>query len=105
MLSSPGLVAEVTRALGRGVTYDEVLRLAAAGQAEVVGVTDAAGRALGRLLGYIANLALVDTIVLSGEGVGLWGVAGRLARAQLEADRDPVRGAHPAAAGGVSRRG
>ncbi len=89
MLASPSIVASVTRALGRAVTYDEVLRLAAAGVPEVVAVTDAAGRALGRLLGYIANLALVDTIVLSGEGLGLWDVAGRAARAQLEADRDP----------------
>jgi hypothetical protein len=40
-------------------------------------------------MGYIANLAMVDTIVLSGEGVRLWEVAGDTALAALAADRDP----------------
>jgi predicted NBD/HSP70 family sugar kinase len=89
MLASPAIAAEVGRRLGRDVTYDDVLRLAADGVPEAADVVEAAGRALGRMLGYIANLALVDTIVLSGEGIGLWDVAGDVATRTLRGDRDP----------------
>ena len=41
------------------------------------------------MMAGIANIAMVDTIVLSGEGVGLWGVVGDLALAALAGDRDP----------------
>jgi predicted NBD/HSP70 family sugar kinase len=89
MLSIPGICSQVGNAIGRDVGYDEVLDLAAARHPLASSVTDAAGRALGRMMGYIANLAMVDTIVLSGEGVRLWEVAGDTALAALAADRDP----------------
>ncbi|MRX43297.1 ROK family transcriptional regulator [Agromyces kandeliae] len=89
MLSIPSICAQVGIALGREVAYDEVLDLAAAGHPAARSVTDAAGRALGRMMGYIANLTMVEAIVLSGEGVGLWRVAGETALAALAADRDP----------------
>jgi hypothetical protein len=41
------------------------------------------------MMALIANLAMVDTIVLSGEGMALWNVAGDDALAALAADRDP----------------
>jgi predicted NBD/HSP70 family sugar kinase len=89
MLSIPSICAQVGIALGHEVDYDEVLELAAARHPLARSVTDAAGRALGRMMAYIANLAMVDTIVLSGEGVRLWDVAGETALAALAADRDP----------------
>jgi len=89
MLAIPSICAQVGIALGREVGYDEVLELAAAGHPAARSVTAAAGRALGRMMGYIANLTMVDAIVLSGEGVGLWQVAGDTALAALAADRDP----------------
>jgi predicted NBD/HSP70 family sugar kinase len=89
MLSIPSICAQLGIALGREAGYDEVLELAAAGHPVARSVTDAAGRALGRMMALIANLTMVDTIVLSGEGVGLWGVAGEQALAALAADRDP----------------
>jgi predicted NBD/HSP70 family sugar kinase len=89
MLSIPSMCAQVGIALGREVGYDEVLEFAAARHPLASSVTDAAGRALGRMMAYIANLAMVDRIVLSGEGVGLWGVGGDAALAALAADRDP----------------
>jgi predicted NBD/HSP70 family sugar kinase len=89
MLSIPSICAQVGIALGREIGYDEVLDLAAARHPLARSVTDAAGRALGRMMAYIANLAMVDTIVLSGEGVRLWDVAGETALAALAADRDP----------------
>jgi predicted NBD/HSP70 family sugar kinase len=89
MLSIPSITAQVGIALGREVDYDEVLRLAEAGHPIAVSVTAAAGRALGRMMAGIANIAMVDTIVLSGEGVDLWNVVGDLALAALAEDRDP----------------
>lgn len=89
MLSIAGICAQVGIALGREVGYDEVLELSAQGHPIARSVTDAAGRALGRMMAYIANIAMVDTIVLSGEGIGLWDVAADAARAALTADRDP----------------
>ncbi|WP_401000889.1 ROK family protein [Agromyces sp. GXQ0307] len=89
MLAIPSICAQVGIALGHEVGYDEVLALAAAGHPAARSVTDAAGRALGRMMGYIANLTMVEAIVLSGDGIGLWEVAGDTARAALAADRDP----------------
>ncbi|GAA1809268.1 ROK family transcriptional regulator [Agromyces neolithicus] len=89
MLSIPSISLQLGIALGREVDYDEVLRLAEEGNPLAVSVTAAAGRALGRMMATIANIAMVDTIVLSGEGVGLWNLIGDLARAALAEDRDP----------------
>ena len=89
MLSIPSITAQVGIALGHEVDYDEVLRLAEKGHPIAVSVTAAAGRALGRMMAGIANIAMVDTIVLSGEGVALWNVVGDLALAALAEDRDP----------------
>ncbi|KRE30008.1 ROK family transcriptional regulator [Agromyces sp. Soil535] len=88
MLSIPSITAQLGIALGHEVDYDEVLRLAREGHPLAVSVTAAAGRALGRMMAGIANIAMVDTIVLSGEGVGLWNVVGDVALAALAEDRD-----------------
>ncbi len=89
MLSIPSITAQLGIALGHEVDYDEVLRLAEEGHPLAVSVTTAAGRALGRMMAGIANIAMVDTIVLSGEGVALWNVVGDVALAALAEDRDP----------------
>jgi predicted NBD/HSP70 family sugar kinase len=89
MLSIPSMKAQVGLALGREVSYSEVLELAGAGHPVAVTVTDAAARALGRMLAAVANIAMVNTIVLSGEGIALWRIAAARARAVLQADRDP----------------
>lgn len=89
MLSIPSITAQLGIALGREVDYDEVLHLAAEGHPLAVSITTAAGRALGRMMALIANLAMVDTIVLSGEGMALWNVVDGVALAALAEDRDP----------------
>jgi hypothetical protein len=47
------------------------------------------------MIAAVANLAMVDTVVLSGEGVGIWPVIEPAVRAALAAERDgeasPVR--------------
>ncbi|MCF4121351.1 ROK family protein [Antribacter sp. KLBMP9083] len=89
MLASPSIAAHASQQLGRTVGYGEVLDLAGAGDPTARSITDTAGRALGRLLSCITNLAMVDSIVLAGDGIALWDLAAPSALAQLTADRDP----------------
>jgi predicted NBD/HSP70 family sugar kinase len=89
MLSIPSISAQLGIALGREVEYEEVLEAAAEGHPLAVAITSSAGRALGRMMAWIANIAMVDTIVLSGEGIALWNIARDVAMATLAADRDP----------------
>lgn len=90
MLTSQSVSAQVSVALGREVDYDEVLRLAAEGNRAAASVVTATGRALGRLIAVIANIGMLDTIVLSGEGIGLWALAAEDVAAAARADRDPA---------------
>lgn len=89
MLSIPSICAQLGIALGREVEYAEVLDAARAGHPLAVAITTAAGRALGRMMAFIANIAMVDRIVLSGEGIELWGIVRVVAMSALAADRDP----------------
>ena len=88
MLTSPSVCGQVGIALGREVGYDEVLRLAAEGNPAAASVVLATGRALGRLIAVIANIAMLDTIVLAGEGIGLWPLVAGEATAAALRDRD-----------------
>ncbi|MEP7764530.1 ROK family protein [Sanguibacter sp. 25GB23B1] len=94
MLSMGAMSAQVSTALGRPLDYDEVLALAAPGREEpgsVVAraVVEAAARALGRLVAAVANIAMVSTVILSGEGIGLLTVARDVLDAAIAQDRDP----------------
>jgi len=89
MLSIPSICAQISTALGRVVGYDEALALASDGNRVAVAVVAAAGRALGKLIAAVANLTMVDTVVLGGEGVALFATAEASVRAALTADRDP----------------
>ena len=90
ILTSVGMCAQVQAALGRPVDYDEVLSLAAAGDPAATAVVDAAGRGLGRLIALAANLTMQPTVVLAGDGVGLWKLVGPRVRAVAAAERDPL---------------
>jgi predicted NBD/HSP70 family sugar kinase len=89
MLSIPSIEAQVSMALARNVAYDEVLDLARSGHPVATAVTTAAGRSLGRMMVMIANIAMVDSIVLTGDGVALWDVVSDVAAASMAEDRDP----------------
>ncbi|TFC84986.1 ROK family transcriptional regulator [Cryobacterium sp. TMT4-31] len=88
MLTQGSIRAQVSDTLGRAVEYDEALALAAAGVPAALSVVQASGRALGRLVALIANIAMVDTVVLSGEGIGLWKVVADEIVAAAHGDRD-----------------
>ncbi|MBP1240667.1 putative NBD/HSP70 family sugar kinase [Frigoribacterium sp. PvP120] len=91
MLSTTSMCASAAVGLGRPVSYDELLALAASGDPVAVQVVGTAGRSLGRMIAAVANLTMVGTVVLSGEGVGLVDVpvAATELRAGIAADRDP----------------
>ena len=89
MLSIPSMCASARTGLGREVTYSELLQLATDGNPVASAVVDSAARALGRMIAATTNLTMVDTVVLSGEGIALAGVALDTIRAAVSADRDP----------------
>jgi len=89
MLTIPSIRAQVEVALARPVTYAEVLELAQGGNPVAVAVLRAAGTALGRLIAAVANLAMVEHVVLAGEGLGFLAVSRRDMDAAILADRDP----------------
>lgn len=90
LLTSVGMCAQVQTALGRPVTYAEVLDMAAAGEPAAAAVVDAAARGLGRLIALAANLTMQPTVVLAGDGIALWALAEDAIRAAGAADRDPL---------------
>ncbi|MGR6920558.1 ROK family protein [[Actinomadura] parvosata] len=74
-LSSGSIEAAAAVALRREVSYDEVMRLAAAGDRMCLALAREAAHALGRLIATIATVSMVKTVVLAGEGVELARVA------------------------------
>lgn len=89
MLTEPSIRAEVSRRLGRDVDYAEALALGAAGDPAALDVLRASGRALGGMVALIANLAMLDTVVLAGEGIGLWKIVSDDVVTAAENGRDP----------------
>lgn len=89
MLTIDALVAQASQRLGRTVSYDQLLDLAAAGDPDAGAVVARAGRALGRMLAAITNLTMPERIVLGGEGVRLAEVAADAVAEGLHADRNP----------------
>ncbi|MDH6622385.1 putative NBD/HSP70 family sugar kinase [Streptomyces sp. LBL] len=90
LLAIPNIRYQVRAATGRDHTYDEILALAAAGEPMPARVIDEAARALGVLVGQIANFVLPQKILLAGEGVGLMDVAGKVVEDTLRAHRHPL---------------
>lgn len=89
MLSIPSICAQISAALGEPVSFDRALELAADGNRVAGAVFAAAGTSLGKLIAAAANLTMVNTVVLGGEGVDLFGTTEAGVRAALAADRDP----------------
>jgi predicted NBD/HSP70 family sugar kinase len=90
LLTAGSIAAQVSTALQRRVSYDEVLELATSGERAARTVVDAAGDALGRFIALAANFTLQPDIVLAGEGVPIYDlVADRVANV-IAAERDPL---------------
>jgi len=89
MLTSGSIAAQVSAALQRPVSYDQVLALAAAGEPAAVSVVESAADALGRFIALAANLTFQTAAVLAGEGIGLFAITEGRVRAAIAAGRDP----------------
>ena len=89
VLEHGAIVANVSTAMGRSVTYEEALELAAQGEPAPRRLIDEAGHGLGRLLAAVANLTLPELVILGGEGVRLVDVARDAVEAGIALDRDP----------------
>ena len=70
MLSIPSICLQISAALGRPVDYAQALELADSGNQVAVAVLESAAKALGVLISAAANLTMVNTVVLGGEGAG-----------------------------------
>lgn len=89
MLSMESMCIQASVALGRPVEYDELLTLSVTGDAAAAAIVEAAAASLGRLIAISANMSMHNTVVLSGDGVGLWDVAEATIRSAAMELRDP----------------
>jgi predicted NBD/HSP70 family sugar kinase len=88
MLAIPNILTQVEVAIGAPVTFAEVLQMAREGHPVARQVIDAAAAALGHFIAAVANLAMVEHVVLAGEGLGILSVADDVMQAALRSDRD-----------------
>lgn len=70
-LASSAISEQASAAYGDDLSYSEVLALARAGDPACCRVVDVATDVLARLIASVADFALVENVVLSGEGVEL----------------------------------
>lgn len=89
MLTIPSIRAQVEVAIGSPVTYAEILQLAREDNPVARQVIHGSGRALGHLIAAVANLAMVENVVLAGEGLGMLSIAEGDMMEAIRADRDP----------------
>jgi predicted NBD/HSP70 family sugar kinase len=94
LMSIEAVEAHAALALDRHVRYDEVLDLAAAGDRAASRIVATAARGLGTLIAAVANIALPERVVLTGEGIRLaevgWDRIGEGIRAGRNPQASPV---------------
>ncbi|WP_157365827.1 ROK family protein [Arthrobacter sp. Leaf234] len=89
VLTIRAIRSQFTASTGEQRSYDEILALAVAGHPVADRVVRSAGTALGLLISAVANLTMVDLVVLSGEGMDLAEVAAPAVQASIAYHRDP----------------
>lgn len=89
MLSTSMLSRQLSVALGRRVTWEEVVALAAAGQPAAKALIREAAAGLGKLIAAIANLTAPERVVIGGEGVELARLGWDELADGIAAHRDP----------------
>lgn len=78
----------ITRRLNAAEDYQDAVELARAGDEEALRVFADAGRALGTVLGTVANALDPQKIILTGEGLAVWELAQEHTRSALAATFD-----------------
>lgn len=89
ILAIPGMLSQYHAATGREIDYDTLIDRALDGDAVAHPIIDTATRGLGRFVGLVANLAMLNDVVLAGEGIRLVTEFADDVREQAHADRDP----------------
>ncbi|WP_104180239.1 ROK family transcriptional regulator [Arthrobacter sp. B0490] len=89
VLTIPAICSQFAASTGEQLSYAAVLDLAAEGHPVAGAVVESAGRSLGLLVSAVANLTMVDLIVLSGEGMDLADVAATALQEAIAYHRDP----------------
>ncbi len=89
VLTIPAVCSQFAASTGEQLPYGEILGLASQGHPVAGGIVEAAGEALGLLVSAVANLTMVDLVVLSGEGMDLADVAAAPLQASINYQRDP----------------
>ncbi len=88
MLTIPSMCSRAGVLLGRSVDYPELLSLAEAGEPVAAEIVVEACRALGLFIAHAANFAMVEHVILAGEGIGMLSVGGDQMRAAVLAGRN-----------------
>lgn len=89
MLSMDAIRTHASLALNRPVTYGEVLDLAEAGDPVADQIVGNAAYAFGVLIAAVANIALPDRVILTGEGIRLAEVGWDRLRLGIAQNRNP----------------
>ncbi len=89
VLTITSICSQFAATTGEQRSYPEILGLATDGHPAAGAVVQAAGTALGVLVAAIANLTMVELVVLSGEGMDLADVAATSLQESLDYHRDP----------------
>ncbi|GAA4846483.1 ROK family transcriptional regulator [Luteimicrobium xylanilyticum] len=89
LLSTEAIQVQAALALGRPVTYDQVMDLAQAGDPVAEQLVGRSAHAFGLLIAAVANIAQPERIILTGEGIRLAHVGERQLRSALAQARVP----------------
>ncbi|MDQ0733850.1 putative NBD/HSP70 family sugar kinase [Arthrobacter agilis] len=89
MLTIPAICSQFAASTGEQLPYAAILDLAAEGHPVAGAVVEAAGQSLGLLVAAVANLTMVELVILSGEGMDLADVAGTALQDAIAYHRDP----------------
>ncbi|WP_159805446.1 ROK family transcriptional regulator [Cellulomonas citrea] len=92
LLSMDSIQAQASLAVGRALSYDEVLDLALAADPIADQVVGNAARAFGVLVADVVNIAQPQRVVLTGEGIRLAEVGWDRLVASIRAHRNPEAG-------------
>lgn len=89
MITMPGICAQISATTGTPVSYAEALDMARNNHPVASSVINSAVKALGTLIAAVANLAMVELVILSGEGVELVDAAPSVLDEAVQNQRDP----------------
>ena len=89
VLTIPGICSRFAASTGQQAPYAAILALAAERHPAASEIVDTAGAALGTLVSAVANLTMVELVILSGEGMDLADVAAASLHGSITRHRDP----------------